>query len=185
MLNPLPKDFKGLITISGPTRSGKSELAEYLIKEQKSITYIATSKPRENDPEWEERIKIHRLRRPENWRLIEYPKDIIGSINYLDKNNSIILDSLGGLVEQYLIQDEDKWELFQDKFINTLIRNNFGTIVVAEELGWGIVPSTPIGHMFRERYCKLFSLLCSNSSKKILAINGIAIDLDKIGDRIP
>ena len=49
MLKPIDKNFKGLIIISGPIKSGKSQLAEFLIKEQDSIIYIATSKPRKNN----------------------------------------------------------------------------------------------------------------------------------------
>ena len=35
MLKPLSFDLIGLVTISGPTKSCKSQLAEYLIKEHK------------------------------------------------------------------------------------------------------------------------------------------------------
>ena len=43
MITPLDNNYKGLVSITGPTRSGKSQLAEFLIKNQKSVTYIATS----------------------------------------------------------------------------------------------------------------------------------------------
>ena len=64
MLSPIEKTFKGLITITGPIKSGKSQFAEFLINEHKSITYIATSMPRENDPEWERKINLHKRGRP-------------------------------------------------------------------------------------------------------------------------
>ena len=185
MLKPISKDFTGLITVSGPTKSGKSQLAEFLISEKEFITYIATSKPRLNDPEWQRRIKTHKLRRPKSWNLIEHPQDICIAIESLGDNESILIDSLGGLVELYLMKKEDEWELFQSKFVNCLIKNNLCIIVVSEEIGWGIVPSTPIGHLFRERHTKLSSLLNLHSNKKLLAVNGIAIDLDIIGDQIP
>ena len=92
MINPIPKNFKGLITISGPTKSGKSQLAEFLIKEQKSITYIATSKPRDNDPEWEKRIKIHKIRRPDSWKIIEHPEDICETIDSSNTDEKFLLD---------------------------------------------------------------------------------------------
>ena len=184
MLIPISKKFKGLITISGATKSGKSQLAEFLIKEQESITYIATSKPRNNDPEWTKRINIHKKRRPKNWKLIEHPQDICKEIKLLCENDSILIDSLGGLVEQQLTKDDHQWNLFQNKFVNCLIENRFGVFVVSEEIGWGLVPLTHIGHIFRERLSNLFSILSRNSKKRWLAINGIAIDLDTIGERI-
>ena len=185
MLKPLSKDFSGLITISGPTKSGKSQLAEYLISEQKSINYIATSKPRKNDPEWQRRIDNHRMRRPDSWKVIEHPDDICMVIESTANNESFLIDSLGGLVEHHLIKKDDQWELFQSRFINCLINNNFLIIVVSEEIGWGISPSTSIGHLFRERLSNLSSLISRHSTNKWLAINGIAIDLNQIGNLIP
>ena len=185
MLIPLSKNFRGLVIITGPTKSGKSQLAEFLIKEQDSITYIATSKPRQNDPEWDERISIHRNRRPNNWKLIEHPEDISNSIKSLYHNESILIDSLGGLVEQHLSKTEGQWESFQRKFINCITNTNLGILVVSEEVGWGVVPSTPIGYLFRERLSTLSSLLSGHSTKKWLAVNGTAIDLNLIGHNIP
>ena len=184
MITPIDKNYKGLISITGPTRSGKSQLAEFLIKEQQYVTYIATSKPRPNDPDWQKRIDIHRKRRPDSWSLIEHPTDLCKTIQSISGNESILLDSLGGLVEDHLIENDVQWETFQNKFLDCLIKDNLCIIVVSEEVGWGIVPATPIGHLFRERHSNLTSLICRHSNKKWLAINGTAIDLDNIGDLI-
>ena len=185
MLKPIPKNFSGLITITGAAKSGKSELAEFLINSQEKIMYIATSKPRENDPEWEQRINIHRSRRPNSWKFVEHPNDICNVIESVVDNESILLDSLGGLVEQYLKHDDSIWESFQNKFIKCVLKSNVGIIVVAEEIGWGVVPATSIGHLFRERHTQFCSLLNRHSVKKWLAINGTAIDLETIGYLIP
>lgn len=185
MLTPIAKNYKGLISITGPTRSGKSKLAEFLIREQDPVTYIATSKPRPNDPDWQQRIDLHRRRRPDIWSLIEYPKDICKTIESINGNESILIDSLGGLVEHHLIEDDSQWKYFQNKFLNCISKDNCCIVVVSEEVGWGIVPATPIGHLFRERHSTLTSLISRQSQKRWLAINGTAIDLDKIGDLIP
>ncbi len=185
MITPINKNFKGLITITGPTRSGKSQLAEFLIKEQESVTYIATSKPRPNDPDWQRRIDIHRNRRPDSWKLIEHPADLCKTIESIRGNETILLDSLGGLVEHLLIENDKKWEVFQNKLIHSLTENNLCIVVVAEEVGWGIVPATPSGHLFRERHSRLTSLISRHSKKQWLAVNGNAIELDKIGHLIP
>ncbi len=185
MLKPLSKNFKGITVISGPTKSGKSQLAEFLIKEQRFINYIATSKPRYNDREWQTRINIHRRRRPDSWKTIEHPDNICNVIKSIGGDESILIDSLGGLVEQRISENEDKWESFQSKFIDCLLNHNHGIYVVSEEIGWGLVSSTKVGHIFRERLSHLSSLLCSYSTKKWLAVNGTAIDLDKIGFPIP
>ena len=185
MIAPITKNFKGLISITGPTRSGKSQLAEFLIKEQRSVTYIATSKPKPNDPEWQKRIDHHRKRRPVSWTLIEHPKDICKVIESNKGHESILIDSLGGLVEHLLLKDDDYWENFQKKLLHCFTEDNLCIVVVSEEVGWGVVPATPIGHLFRERHSTLTSLICHQSKKRWLAINGSAIDLDKFGDLIP
>tara|TARA_B100001250_G_scaffold382400_1_gene375512 strand:+ start:126 stop:683 length:558 start_codon:yes stop_codon:yes gene_type:complete len=185
MITPIDQNHKGLISITGPTRSGKSQLAELLIKNQKSVTYIATSKSRPNDPDWQQRIALHRKRRPDRWKLIEHPKDICKAIESISGNESILIDSLGGLVEHHLGEEDAQWEIYQKKFLNCLTQNNLCIVVVSEEVGWGIVPATQIGHLFRERHSTLTSLICRHSKKRFLAVNGIAIDLDKVGELIP
>ncbi len=185
MITPLEKNYKGLISITGPTRSGKSKLAEFLIKKQDPVTYIATSKPRSNDREWQQRIDLHRKRRPDKWSLIEHPKDICKAIQLINTNESILIDSLGGLVEDHLIEDDNQWNYFQNKFLNCLIEDYSLIVVVSEEVGWGIVPATPLGHLFRERHSSLTSLISRHSNQRWLSVNGIAIDLDKFGELIP
>ena len=185
MITPIAKNYKGLISISGPTRSGKSQLAEFLISEQDPVTYIATSKPRPNDLEWQKRIYLHRKRRPGIWSTIEHPKDICKEIESIEGNKSILIDSLGGLVEHHLVEDDNECNNFQIKFLNCLSEDNLCIVVVSEEVGWGIVPATPIGHLFRERHSTLTSLISRQSKKRWLAINGTAIDLDKFGELIP
>ena len=69
--------------------------------------------------------------------------------------------------------------------LNCLTEDNYCIVVVSEEVGWGIVPATPIGHLFRERHSRLTSLISRHSKKRYLAVNGIAIDLDQIGELIP
>ena len=185
MITPIAKNYKGLISITGPTRSGKSQLAEFLIKEQALVTYIATSKPRPDDPDWQQRVFLHRQRRPDSWTLIEYPNDICKVIDSISGNESLLIDSLGGLVEHYLFEDDVQWRFFQNKLLNCFKESNLCIVVVSEEVGWGIVPATPIGHLFRERHSNLTSLISLHSKQRWLAVNGIAIDLDKIGDLIP
>ena len=185
MITPIAKNYKGLISITGPTRSGKSQLAEFLISEQDPVTYIATSKPRPNDPEWQKRIDLHRKRRPDIWSTIEHPKDLCKEIQSIEGNESILIDSLGGLVEHHLVEDDNQWNNFQIKFLNCLSEDNLCIAIVSEEVGWGIVPATAIGHLFRERHSMLTSLISRNSNKRWLALNDTAIDIDKIAELIP
>ncbi len=185
MITPIALGYKGLISVTGPTRSGKSQLAEFIIKEQDLVTYIATSKPRLDDPDWQQRIELHKKRRPNSWSFVEHPIDLCNLIESFRENQSVLLDSVGGIVEDRLKDDNAQWDVFQKQLLKCLTADKLLIVVVSEEVGWGIVPATPIGHLFRERLSTLTSLISRHSKKRWLAINGTAIDLDVIGDRIP
>ena len=60
-----------IVFITGGTKSGKSEFAEYLAKNNTNLTYIALSEKRESDVNWQNKISKHRERRPKHWNLIE------------------------------------------------------------------------------------------------------------------
>ena len=49
MLKSIEIDFKGLVMVTGPTKSGKSQLAELFLADHKSVSYIATSVNKQND----------------------------------------------------------------------------------------------------------------------------------------
>ena len=68
-----------IIFITGGTKSGKSKFAEFLAKESKQLTYIALSEDRPKDKIWQNKILIHRKRRPKEWDLIE-TIDLIGAL---------------------------------------------------------------------------------------------------------
>ncbi len=185
MLKSIDNGFKGLVMVTGPTKSGKSELAEFFLNGHKCVSYIATSVIRQNDSEWQKRIEIHRNRRCAHWKLLEPPLDICKYISSLTQKESVLIDSIGGLVEQHLSYSSDKWEAYSNELVDCLSDRKRLIIIVAEEVGWGIVPSTSIGHLFRERLSVISSILAKRSVKKWLAIKGLAIDMDKIGLQIP
>ena len=185
MIKSLDLNFKGLVTVSGPTKSGKSKLAEYLIKDQFLVNYIATSQPRQNDQNWQKRIDVHKKRRPASWKIFECPKDICDTILSFSDDESILIDSLGGLVENLINTNDNDWNFFQNKFLDSLLNKTIPIVIVTEEVGWGIVPYTSIGNLFRERLSSLSSLVSHHSKNNWLAINGIAIDLKSFGSPIP
>jgi hypothetical protein len=62
----------GLILVSGPSRSGKSRWAEHLaLGSGLSVTYLATGAQRPEDGPWQQRLQLHRQRRPPDWSTLE------------------------------------------------------------------------------------------------------------------
>ena len=66
-----------IIFITGGTKSGKSEFAEYLAKVEKNLSYVALSKTNPEDKEWQKKLKYivkkaKKLENNRNYRSIKY-----------------------------------------------------------------------------------------------------------------
>src|ERR1700712_2733923 len=71
----LRRSFDMLQLILGGARSGKSALAERLATQTGlDVIYIATSQPL--DGEMNQRVSLHRQRRPKQWGLVEEPVEL-------------------------------------------------------------------------------------------------------------
>ena len=84
-----------IIFITGGTKSGKSQFAEYLGKKISKITYIALSDSRPEDINWQKKISNHRKRRPKEWGLVE-TNNLIHTLK--NESGPILIDSIGGFI---------------------------------------------------------------------------------------
>lgn len=58
--------------ILGGARSGKSVTAERMLAARDQVDYVATGPlPDASDPEWADRVRLHRQRRPAHWTTLE------------------------------------------------------------------------------------------------------------------
>ena len=171
-----------IILITGATKSGKSEFAEYIAKQSKNITYIALSEKREHDEDWKERVLIHRKRRPGDWKLLE-TTDLISAL----KNDigPILIDSLGGFVMENINMDKQKWLEKIGRLSKLLKRRKDITIIVGEQVGWGLVSEYKIGNIFIDRLGELQKIISKISNENWLTLNGRAIKVDEISLEIP
>ena len=91
--------LSNIIFITGGTKSGKSELAEHLAKEAKTLSYVALSQNNIDDKEWQDKIKLHRKRRPKDWKLIE-TTDLLNTLR--KEEGTLLIDSIGGFVMEII-----------------------------------------------------------------------------------
>ena len=96
--------FSKIIFITGGTKSGKSEFAEYLGRKIKNLTYIALSEPITNDLNWQKKILNHRKRRPKDWALVE-TSDLISALK--KENGPILIDSIGGFIMESINKNDE------------------------------------------------------------------------------
>ena len=179
----MKKDFPPkIIFITGGTKSGKSEFAEYLAKNYLNLTYIALSEMREKDQNWQEKISIHRNRRPKEWKIIE-TTDLI---DILKKERSpLLIDSIGGFIMKYINLDHKEWMKQKYLLIEKLKIRNEITFIVGEQVGLGLVSEYEIGNRYIERIGDLQKEISKISGENWLTINGRAIKLDNISLEIP
>ena len=177
-------DLQGLSLITGPTNSGKSIFAEKLASHYRDVLYISTLVPDKNDTSLMMRIQKHKERRPSDWRTIEAGSNLIEILNSINSQEIILIDSLGGFVASTLDDSEICWNELQNQLFSFFKYSPVSTILVSEEVGWGVVPSTPIGNIYRERLTSISTLLSNIATHNWLVIQGRALNLSLQGIKI-
>ncbi|NEP06806.1 MULTISPECIES: bifunctional adenosylcobinamide kinase/adenosylcobinamide-phosphate guanylyltransferase [Okeania] len=174
---------KKLILVTGPARSGKSEWAENLaISSHKQVIYIATSQVDGQDLEWQTRIEQHQNRRPPDWTTLEIPVKLSETLTtYAHQDCCILVDSLGTWLANILSQDEPAWNETLAALIEALLKASSDVILVGEETGWGVVPSFPIGRLFRDRLGHLIRRVGVISQSVYLVTGGHVLNLSALG----
>jgi len=128
--------------ILGGAASGKSAAAERLAARLAApITYVATWVPDPDDADMQARVAVHRARRPPGWEVRECGADLVAVTAAL--TGTVLIDSLGPWVAT--VGDGGVAELCR------VVRDREGdTVVVSEEVGLAVHPSTEVGRRFRD-----------------------------------
>jgi adenosylcobinamide kinase/adenosylcobinamide-phosphate guanylyltransferase len=181
------------VLITGPVRSGKSELAKALALERGGpVVFIATARVDPADAEFVARVERHRADRPGGWTTIEAagpPRlDLAEAIARLPAGTCAIVDSLGTWFADHLLDMEAlaerepanavlELEALGKPLLAALAATAAEVIVVSEETGWGIVPATPLGRVFRDALGRLNQAVAASAARAYLAVAGYALDL--------
>ncbi|MDX2273393.1 MAG: bifunctional adenosylcobinamide kinase/adenosylcobinamide-phosphate guanylyltransferase [Cyanobacteriota bacterium] len=180
-----------VILITGPTRSGKSFYAESLAKQSGwPVIYVATSPPASfsEDAEWAERIRLHRQRRPVEWQTWEISHHLERAIAECPDRHCCLIDALGGWVGSRLDTAPPDWQQEVEVFLEVLYRetaqNRLSVIIVAEEVGWGVVPAFAMGRLFRDRLGDLTQRVAHVADPVYLVVAGYALNLKQWGEAI-
>jgi nicotinate-nucleotide--dimethylbenzimidazole phosphoribosyltransferase len=163
----------GVITlILGGSRSGKSAYAERLVAAKGSpITYVATVQVG-GDPDLFARVAAHRLRRPADWHTIEAGRDL--PVVLALTMGSVLLDSLGPWVAAHGEDDP----VDATALCLSLRKRSGDTVVVSEEVGMGVHPSSAAGRHFRDVLGSLNQAVATVADDVFLVVAGRALRLD-------
>ena len=135
--------------VLGGARSGKSVYAESLAGDtQSDPVYIATGTP--NDVEMAARIQEHRARRGDRWRTIEEPLNLISAIARDAVPGRVVLVDCLTLWLANLMAAKYDPATETGRLIRTLESAAGPIILVANEVGLGIVPDNVLAREFRD-----------------------------------
>jgi adenosylcobinamide kinase/adenosylcobinamide-phosphate guanylyltransferase len=88
-----------------------------------------------------------------------------------------LIDSLGSWVAHGLELESQQWEHQSQRLLNALEACRGSVILVSEQAGWGVVPPTAIGGLFRDRLGEIEQQVMAIATSGWLVVAGRAIDL--------
>jgi len=172
--------------VIGATKSGKSEWAELLAERSGlPVIYIATAVRIDSDQEWQHRLQQHRDRRPSNWQTLEVSVDLASNLSALPARSYALVDALGTWLANVLDQDQETWQHTERDLITAVQKCPADLTIVAEEVGWGVVPAYASGRQFRDRLGSLSRKLGAIADVVYLVTGGHALNLTLLGEKLP
>ncbi|KEF43488.1 MAG: cobinamide kinase [Cyanobium sp. CACIAM 14] len=183
---PSPRAHPHLTLVSGPARGGKSRWAEHLVASTAlEVVYLATGPQLPDDPSWQERLRRHRDRRPGHWRCREVGGELAQALAALMAGQIGLVDSLGTWVAAHLALESEEWSRQCQRLRDAITDCRAPLVIVCEETGWGVVPSTAVGSRFRDRLGTLQERLQHGCDAAWLVLQGRALDLLALGHPVP
>jgi adenosylcobinamide kinase/adenosylcobinamide-phosphate guanylyltransferase len=172
-------DPPGRALILGGARSGKSAYAESLLAGRADVHYVATGPTGGADPEWRARVERHRRSRPAGWHTVE-TTDLVAVLTGTPA--PVLVDS-ATLWLTAVLDQAGAWErrggyldvLRQrvDDLLDAWRGRRGAAVLVTDEVGWGVVPETWAGRLFRDQLGLLNQALAAAADQVWLVVAGI------------
>jgi adenosylcobinamide kinase/adenosylcobinamide-phosphate guanylyltransferase len=159
--------------VLGGARSGKSLYAEGLVTgAPPPWIYVATAEAL--DEEMAERIAAHRARRDRRWQTIEAPLELPGALAEVPCGASVLIDCVTLWLSNLLLRGADIEEETK-RFEIALGLSPTATVIVANEVGFGIVPDNALARRFRDLQGRLNQRLAARADRVILMVAGLPL----------
>lgn len=178
-----PDRDRAIVLVTGPASSGKSEVAEHMAHcATCPVTYIATAEDYPDDAEWQAKIARHQARRPAHWQTVHLPVALPAWLMTQSPAQHVyLIDALGTWVANSLDATPEQWQQ-QTTALQSAIATSAGHfVIVAEEVGWGLVPAYPTGRVFRDRLGRLVRQIGAIATHSYLVTSGYVLPLHAIG----
>jgi adenosyl cobinamide kinase/adenosyl cobinamide phosphate guanylyltransferase len=157
--------------ILGGAASGKSAVAERLAARlAPPVTYVATWEPDPADADMRARVDAHRARRPADWVTRECAADLPAVVRALP--GTVLIDSLGTWVAS-------AGAAADGAALCTALRERAGdAVVVSDEVGFGVHPSTEAGRRFRDALGAVNQVVAAWADRVWLVVAGRVLVLE-------
>lgn len=170
-------DQPRLSFVLGGARSGKSRHAEALARARPAPwTYIATATP--GDAEMAARIARHREDRGAGWRTVEEPLDLAAALHThaAAPEATVLVDCLtlwtGNLMGAGADLDAARADL-----VAALTASRGRVILVANDVGLGIVPDNALARAFRDAAGRLNQAIAATADHVVFIAAGLPLTL--------
>jgi adenosylcobinamide kinase/adenosylcobinamide-phosphate guanylyltransferase len=166
--------------ILGGARSGKSALAERMAEASGAeIVYVATAQAR--DAEMAARIAHHRARRGPRWETLEAPLDLAPALRRAARpDRPVLVDCLTLWLSNVLHAGRDA-EAETDTLVAALSRLEGPAVLVANEVGLGIVPENALARAFRDHAGRLNQRVAAAAQRVVFVAAGLPLALKAEG----
>jgi adenosylcobinamide kinase/adenosylcobinamide-phosphate guanylyltransferase len=164
-----------LTLVIGGARSGKSRHAESLIMAlPPPWIYVATAETL--DDEMARRVAEHRARRGDGWQTVEAPRNLPQALDDAPEGAPILVDCLTLWLSNLLLADA-VIDRECDKLDAALSRRRGAVVMVANEVGLGIVPDNALARRFRDAAGRLNQQMAARADSAIFVAAGIPLQL--------
>jgi len=159
--------------VLGGARSGKSKVGEQLAAGlPPPVTYVATAVLAGDDADHLARVATHRARRDPTWSTIEPGRELAAALRRLE--GSALVDSLGSWLSTH-----DDFGVDGEALCAALRARSGDTVVVSEEVGLGVHPSTAAGRLFRDVLGDLNAAVAALADEVLLVVAGRVLPLGR------
>ncbi|RPH83835.1 MAG: bifunctional adenosylcobinamide kinase/adenosylcobinamide-phosphate guanylyltransferase [Desulfobacteraceae bacterium] len=179
-MSEFPSPPARLTFITGASRSGKTRLAlKIALGCPEPRGYLATAQAL--DGEMALRIRRHQEEREGNFETIEEPLQLTQALTSIGKPFTIvIIDCLTLWLSNLMAkwgEDEDSLRQETARVVDFFKSFRIPTVIIANEVGWGIVPDNPLARNFRDLSGNLNQALAAVADQVILTVAGIPLFL--------
>ena len=160
-----------LILVLGGARSGKSAEAERIVTAlPPPWLYVATAQAL--DDEMRARIAEHRARRTRDWQTVEAPIEVPAAIEAAGAM-PVLVDCITLWLTNLMLGGSDLDAA--TAALEGAVERDAPTVLVANEVGLGIVPENTLARRFRDEAGRLNQRIAERADRVLFMVAGLAM----------